>query len=184
MVKDGNLEECRHYVDELVKDSIVMNTILPVKDPATAALINNFRMMAAQNGIELHIDIQNDLSHIATNVYETNKIIGNLLQNAIEETKTHADKSYGIYLYIIKRGEFCIIRVANELNEKQSVEKYLTDIYKHGYTTKPGHDGIGLSSIRSLASRYRGFVYTRMEENIIHFVAKIPLSCMEVHNGE
>lgn len=176
MINNGNLESCRKYVNELVKDSIAMNTMLPIKDPAISAMINNFRILAAREGIELHIDIQNDLSSIVTNVYETNKIISNLLQNAIDEVKTHKDKSYGIWLYIFKRGEFCNIHVANELGEDMPQEDYVMNIYKQGYTTKLGHDGIGLSSIQTLAKRYKGLIYTYLEGNIIHFIAEIPIS--------
>lgn len=66
------------------------------------------------------MDIQNDLARIATNVYETNKIISNLLQNAIDETVTHEDRCYGIWLTILKRGEYCVIRVSNELGEGEA----------------------------------------------------------------
>jgi sensor histidine kinase regulating citrate/malate metabolism len=139
-------------------------------------MINNFRILAAREGIELHIDIQNDLANVVTNVYETNKIISNLLQNAIDEVKTHKDKAYGIWLYIFKRGEFCNIHVANELEEDVPQEDYVKNIYKQGYTTKLGHDGIGLSSIQTLAKRHKGLIYTYLEGNIIHFIAEIPIS--------
>lgn len=175
MIHSGNMKECEKYIDELVQDSIAMNMVLPIKDPAISAMINNFRMLAAREGIELHMDIQNDLSHVITNVYETNKIISNLLQNAIDETRTHQDKSYGIWLYILKRGEFVVIHVANELKTTASNAEYVRDIYEQGYSTKQGHEGVGLSSIRNLAERYRGVIYTRMEDNIIHFIAKIPI---------
>lgn len=35
---------------------------------------------------------------------------------------------------------------------------------------------MGLSSIKALAARYRGTVYTQLEGNVIHFVAKIPIN--------
>ena len=176
LVNEGNLEACRKYVNEMVQDSMTMNNVLPIKDPATSALVNSFQTLAAREGIKLHIDIRNDLSHVVTNVYETNKVISNLLQNAIDEVKKHDDKSYGIWLYIIKRGEYCIIHVANTFQEKISPEDYIKNMYKPGYTTKLGHDGVGLSSVRTLLERYGGVIYTRVEENIIHFVAKIPLN--------
>lgn len=138
--------------------------------------VNNFRMISARDGIELHIDFKNDMSNIATNVYETNKIISNLLQNAIDETKTHTDKSYGIWLYILKRGEFCVIHVANKLKNDIVEGELMKDVYKQGYTTKDGHSGIGLSSIYTLSLRYRGIVYTRLEGDIVHFIAKIPFN--------
>lgn len=163
-------------MDALEKDSIRMNEILPVKDPAISAMIHNFQSLAAREGIALHIDIENDLTQIATNVYETNKIISNLLQNAIDETKTHEDKSYGIHLTILKRGEYIVIRVSNSIDPAKMSEKELSNIYKQGYSTKQGHQGVGLSSIRQLADRYRGTIYTQLEEDQIHFVAKIPIN--------
>jgi len=175
LLQTGNIDTCEKYVDELVRDSIAMNTLLPIKDPAVSALINNFRTLAAREGIELHMDIQNDLSHVVTNVYETNKIISNLLQNAIDETRNHADKSYGIHLMILKRGEFCVIHVTNAFPADVHAGQYIKDIYRHGYTTKLGHDGIGLSSVRTLLERYRGVIYTQVEEGTIRFTAKIPL---------
>ena len=179
LISEGNLEACRRYVDNLVKDSASMNTILPVKDPAIAALIYSFRTKAMEEGIELHLDIQNDLSGVITSVYETNKVIGNLLQNAIDEVKTHRDKSFGIHLFILKRGENCVIRVANKVTLKENPAAYLEDVYQPGHTTKEGHDGIGLCSIRNLLRRYRGVVYSRIEGDIIHFIAKIPINMRE-----
>lgn len=175
MINTDKFDACKKYLNELVKDCISMNTVLPVRDPAISVLINNFRIIAAGEGIELHIDIQNDMSNIATNAYETNKILSNLLQNAIDEMKLHKDKSYGIWLYILKRDEFCVIHVANEIREEISNEEYINNIYKHGYTTKSGHSGIGLSSIQALVKQYHGVIYTRIEGKVIHIIAKVPL---------
>ena len=176
LFRKGDMDECRTYLDNLVRDSTEMNTYLPIKDPAIAALVFSFRTMAFEYGIELHMDIQNDLSNVVTSVYETNKVIGNLLQNAIDEVRTHKDKSFGIHLYILKRGEDCIIHVANKVMPKGDTASFLQDIYKPGHSTKDDHEGIGLSSIQNLLSRYRGVVYSRMDDDIIHFVAKIPMS--------
>lgn len=176
LLRGGNAEACLRYMDSLERDSAIMNAVLPVKDPAISAMIHNFHFLAVREGIQLHIDIENDLSQIATNPYETNKIISNLLQNAIDETKDHEDKSYGIHLTILKRGEYIVIRVSNEVDPLRMNQAETERIYGQGYSTKQGHDGVGLGSIRQLAGRYHGTVYTRIEENIVHFVAKIPIN--------
>lgn len=177
LIREEKIEECKKYVAALEDDFARMNAVLPVQDPAISAMIHNFQALAAREGIQLHIDIETDLVQIATNVYETNKIISNLLQNAIDETMTHQDKSYGINLMILKRGEYCVIRVSNALGERILPTEELGRIFQQGYTTKNGHEGVGLSSIRLLAARYHGTVYTQLEGNIIHFVAKIPIDC-------
>ena len=154
-----------------------MNAVLPIQDPAISAMIHNFQTLAAREGIQLRIDVETDLVQIATNVYETNKILSNLLQNAIDETAAHRDKSYGIDLTVLKRGEYCVIRVSNQLEDRRMTAEELGRIYQQGYTTKQGHEGVGLSSIRLLAARYHGTVYTQLEGSVIHFVAKIPIDC-------
>ena len=161
---------CEKYLEELLQDSVAMNRLLPLKDAAVSALILSFQSRAQQEGISLEITVENDLSQIATNVYETNKIIGNLLQNALDETERLPDRSYGIHLTILKRGEFCIINVANETRQGDPMASY-----QAGASSKSGHEGIGIASIQALAARYGGVVYSRMEGQVIHFVAKIPL---------
>ncbi len=161
---------CERYLNEILKDSIEMNQILPLHDAAVSALILSFKNKAAQSGIRMDILIENDLSQIATNVYETNKVIGNLLQNAIDETEMVPDKSYGIKLSILKRGEFCIMNVSNRVSRINPM-----GTYQVGHSSKDGHEGIGIASIQALAAKYGGVVYSRMEGDIIFFVAKLPL---------
>lgn len=175
LIAGNKIEECRSYVNALEKDSAEMNVLMPIRDPAISATIFSFQLLAIRNGISLHIDIEYDLSQIATDVYETNKILSNLLQNAIDEVSAHTDKSFGIWLTIIKRGEFCVIRVSNKVKDILQAEQ-LGRLYDQGYTTKKGHEGVGLSSIRLLAERYHGIIYTQTEDDIIHFIARIPIN--------
>lgn len=175
LIRQNKMEDCRRYINALEEDVAIMNAVLPVRDPAISALIHNFRLMAVRQGTELHMDIHYDLSQIATNVYETNKIISNLLQNAIDEVATHEDKSHGIWLTILKRGEYCVIRVSNKLKTHLSQEE-LNNIYRQGYTTKQGHEGVGLSSLRTLIGRYNGVIYTQVEGDEIQFVARVPIN--------
>ena len=179
LLRQGKTEECLRYVDALEEDTANMNAVLPIKDPAISAMIHNFQVLAGREGIRIHSEIRYDLSQIATNVYETNKIISNLLQNAIDETSRHEDKSYGIWLTILKRGEYCVIRVSNKV-EHIPTEEELGQIYQQGFTTKKGHDGVGLSSLRTLIGRYRGALYTQMEGDVIHFVAKVPINYAKI----
>lgn len=175
LIRQGKVDECLKYVNALEEDSAIMNSILPVKDPAVSALIHNFRVLAVREGIALNIDIQYDMSQIATNVYETNKIISNLLQNAIDEVSTHEDKSFGIHLTVIKRGEYCVIRVSNKLKRVPDANE-LGEVFKQGYTTKQGHDGVGLSSLKTLLARYHGAIYTQLEDDVISFIARVPIN--------
>lgn len=184
MFGEGNVEECRKYVDFLQQDAIAVNTVLPVKDAAVAAVLNHFQILAGREGIVLNMDIQNDLSQVVTNVYETNKIISNLLQNAIDEVRNHADKSYGIRLYIFKRDQYAVIHVANQVEGRRTDPKEIDRMFLQGYTTKSGHEGVGLSSIKSLLVRRKGLITIKQEGKVIHFVVRIPIRFGEIEANE
>ena len=184
LIAQEKWDECRDYVNALVRDTSQMNAVLPVKDPAVAALIHNYRIQAAQNGITLTLDIRDDLSQVVTSAYETNKLIGNLLQNALDELSGR-DEPGEIELMIFKRGDNCLVRVSNNLPDPAAFAARQADIFRQGFTTKHGHDGVGLSSIKALANEKGGDVTCWLEDDIVHFTVAIPLmhTVKEEQNG-
>lgn len=174
LIAQQKWEECRSYVNALVQDTNRMNAVLPVRDPAVAALLHNYRMLAAQSGIPLVLDIRDDMAEVVTSAYETNKIIGNLLQNALDELSRQPD-SGEIVLSIFKRGEYCLVRVSNKVSDPEAFAGRREEFFRQGFTTKQGHDGVGLSSIRALARQSGGDVTAWTEEDTVHFVASIPI---------
>ncbi len=174
LIAQQKWEECRGYVNALVQDTNQMNAVLPVKDPAVAALIYNFRILAAQSGISLILDIRDDMADVVTSAYETNKIIGNLLQNALDELSQQSGPGT-IELSIFKRGEYCLIRVSNKVRNQDAFMDRQDEIFRQGFTTKQGHDGVGLSSIQALIRSKGGDVTARLEEDIVYFVVSIPM---------
>jgi len=183
LIAQQKWDECRGYVNALAQDTAELNAILPVKDPAIAALIGNFKALAAQRGIVLQVDLRDDMTHISTSTYETNKIIGNLLQNALDEMEQYPRQSGSrIELEIFKRGEYCLIRVSNKVFDEKAFVLNQENIFRQGYTTKQGHDGVGLSSIRALAQQAGGDVSAWLENDTAHFVASIPINYAIVHD--
>ena len=144
------------------------------KAPAIAALLHNYRMLAAQSGIPLVLDIRDDMADVVTSAYETNKIVGNLLQNALDELSRQPDPGE-LELSIFKRGEYCLVRVSNRVGDEEAFAARREEIFRQGFTTKQGHDGVGLSSIRALARQAGGDVTAWTEGEIVHFVASIPI---------
>lgn len=171
LINSGQYEKCAEYMDEIAADTTALNELLPIADPAVSAVIYSFRTTAAEKGIGMDIEILNDMSSIATGPYETNSIIGNLLQNAIDASEKLADRSFGILLRIFKKGEYCLISVSNKLEEDSTVP-----VIGSGISTKSGrHEGVGLMSVKLLTERYRGTVYQKIEDDVITTTAKIPL---------
>ena len=174
LIAQEKWDECRAYVNALVHDTNSMNEVLLVKDPAVAALIHNYRQTALQRGIDFEMDIRDDMADVVTTAYETNKLIGNLLQNALDELEKH-DEPGEIELAIFKRGEYCMVRVSNKVSDPEAFARHMDDIFRQGYTTKTGHDGVGLSSIKALAESKGGSVTCWQDGDTVRFVASIPI---------
>lgn len=174
LIAQQKWDECRGYVNALVQDTSQMNDVLPVKDPAVAGLIHNYRLLAEQSGHTLSLDIWNDMSEVVTSAYETNKIIGNLLQNALDELSHHRQPGK-IDLAVFKRWEYCLVCVSNRVQNAAAFSQRQEEIFHQGFTTKQGHDGVGLSSIRTIARQAGGDVTVWLEGDTVHFVASIPM---------
>jgi sensor histidine kinase regulating citrate/malate metabolism len=148
-----------------------MNEVLPLHHPAVSALLTTFREIAIHKGIKLEILIYYNLANIPCTVSEINKLIGNLVQNAIDEVEQHSDKDRWVQVMILKRSGNSVIKVTNRSNKEMNSYKH---IFNPGYSTKPSHEGIGLTTVQKLVAKYNGAVYPEFEEDVVHFIVQIP----------
>lgn len=79
------------------------------------------------------------------------KIIGVLIDNAIEEVKKLKDKNIGISLYLEK--EILNIKVSNNYSGRIEIDK----IFDEGYTTKGAGRGYGLSLVKKIIDNNSNF---------------------------
>ena len=129
--------------------------------------------MALQKGLQMDIEIHDNLQFISTGVYETNTILGNLLQNAIDELELHPEvESRTIHVLILKRGRNNILKVSNDCH---LAPEEMSKIFLPGFTTKKSHEGLGLANALRIAEKYDGTVYPEFEGQTVHFIAKIPM---------
>jgi len=173
LMKRGEYQKCREYLESLCVDTEAVNSLIPISDMAIAALINNYREMCLKKRIPLELDIEDNMSGIVCTVYEANKIIGNLLQNAYDEASLQPGGStaYGIRLNIFKRSGMTTIRISNKVTDVSKI----VEICEFGHSGKSGHDGIGLNNIMQIVDRHGGVFYWEIKEkNIINFIVKIP----------
>lgn len=171
LIEQGLYSECGDYVRMMVKTTTAMNDMLPLHDPAVSAMINSFREMASQRGVELQVSISNDLQQIPCTVYEINTIIGNLIQNAMDELEQNRELRSWISVLILKRGGNHIIKVTNPCHQTEDVFR---NCFKPGFTTKQSHEGIGLTTAMRIVTRYHGVIFTESDEGVISFIVQVP----------
>lgn len=171
MLEGKRYAECTDYVQTMVDEVSDLNEVLPLYHPAVGALLSTFREVAAHKGIKLEIFVYYNLSHIPCTVSDINKMVGNLVQNAIDEVEQHPTKDRWIQVMILKRSGKSVIKVTNRSSKEISSYKH---IFNPGYSTKPLHEGIGLTTVQKIAAKYDGVVYPEFEDDFVHFIVQIP----------
>ena len=144
---------------------------MPVSDAVVGSMLFNMREEARRRGSEITYNITYDMEDVFCNGFELNKIIGNLLQNAIDAMRTEEDKAFGIKLSIFRRrGNTVIVSENRFTGDPERIAR----VFEPGYSTKRGHEGIGLSMALRTAEKYGGRVYPEFEKDVIRFVVNIP----------
>lgn len=167
LIEHGKYEECYRYIEEIVEDTRDINQLLPLHYPAIGSLLYTYKELAMQKGLSLEFHLLYDLKHMPCNIYEMNKVLGNLLENAIEATEQGS-----ISVHINKQYEQIILSVSNPIDE-ESIQ--LNDLFTQGFTTKEKHEGIGLPAIQQIIEKYNGVMYPSIKERQFMMTVRIPL---------
>lgn len=85
------------YYQSLLKECKLNNNLnllnpQTINNPSIYSLLNNKYYQALQYGITMNFEIFSDLSTINFNIYEFTRILGILLDNAIEAAKETTEK--------------------------------------------------------------------------------------------
>ncbi len=171
LVNTGEYENCRDYVQKLVADAAAVNDIMPVSDAVVGSMLYNMREEARRKGSDITYEITYDMADVLCNGFECNKIIGNLLQNAIDALETPQDKARGIHARIFKRRGNTVVTVENRFTGDKTA---IARVFEAGYSTKANHEGIGLSMVLRTVRHYGGRVYPEFENGLLRFVVNIP----------
>ncbi|MFB9768554.1 sensor histidine kinase [Lactiplantibacillus modestisalitolerans] len=115
--------------------------------PALSGLIYAKYALAASQDVHLQVMLLEDVILPPTDQVNVVRIIGNLLDNAIDAAQ-QADGQ--VQLTVSNTPTAVQFTVQNQLPNQQVVN--LKQLSKPRFTTKPGHRGYGLSSIAQLAS--------------------------------
>lgn len=171
LIETNNFEQCKEYVATMVKESNAINDVLPVHSPIISAMLHGFREDAESRGIHMDIEILYDMKELSVAPYDLNRILGNLIQNAIDEIKRNKDDKYGIRLRISKADNMTVIDISNRFDP---LLHNINHMFNDKYTTKRRHDGIGLNTILRITESYGGMIYPEINDDIIHFILRLP----------
>ena len=139
------------------------------ENPALVSLLNAKAAYAQNQGVAFRLNIDCALDDLFINNLDLCRIVGNLADNAIEAAAESDLKSVCITINA-KNADDKLIVITNSTKGHVDVER----IQLPGETTKAGHSGIGLPTVRAIISEYGNSVF-RITYFDYEFVAYLEL---------
>lgn len=151
----NDLEGLKKYHFHMQKESTIINSVMPINEylkdnPALYGLILSKFTYSEVKNVIFRSNISSNISFTNINMYDFCKVLGILLDNAIEAA-TESDKKQ-VELYIHEHSE--IFGVVVEVSNTYSGVIDQEDIFKNGFTTKKDHSGFGLWEVKKIVTKY------------------------------
>lgn len=141
------IKECKEVNNMGILDPKVIN------NSAVYSIITNKYYLAEEYGISMEVEIMIDFNQLNISTYELCRILGILLDNAIEAAKECNEKVINVRFVKDHRANRKLIIIENSYN---NVDIDLDKIYEKGYSTKsenPHEHGLGLWTVRKILSK-------------------------------
>lgn len=134
-----------------------------VKILGLKALLSTKLIKAASMSIDIKVDIVEDIQYISMNIMDLCRIIGILMDNAIEAAEPCEHPK--IYICVVNKNGYVIIALQNNFSGEKPV---IYKIYKEGFSTKGSGRGLGLYTVKSIIDKKYDnvFLNTSIEESM------------------
>lgn len=151
-IQAKDIDGLEKYYSQLLKDCQEVTNLSglnpeSINNPAIYSLLASKYYLATEKGIEFDLDIFMDLTSIDMKIYEFCRILGILLDNAIQATQECEEKHITVTIRKDNRCKRQLLVIENTYKEKDiDTEK----IFEKGYSTKEGNTGLGLWEVRQI----------------------------------
>lgn len=146
--------DVQDYVRRIYEDVQSVGNLLRTSVPAVNALLSAKSADCQDRGIAFHVDIQSAWTNIPVNGWELCRIIGNLVDNAIDALEEGASSAPTINVTIAEDIQNWLLTVEN--NGPEIAPEHRKSILLAGFTTKSEGHGNGLSIVKDLIDAYGG----------------------------
>lgn len=166
-IENNDMTGLKKYFEEVKKDCKITNNLSIINpriinNPGIYSLLNNKYFKATNLGITFEIEFFLNLTNLPINIYYLSRILGILIDNAIEEAEKCDEKIVKISFITESKNNRSVITVKNTYSNK---DVDLEKIFEKGLSGKENHSGIGLWEVRK---------YIRKSNNLDLFTSKDP----------
>ena len=150
-----------NFNNNIELNDIVIAKLNSIKVSSLKSLITNKVLVAQNNNIDVDINIQGEIHDFYTDEMQLSRILGILLDNAIEASLELTDDKK-IEMNIIQIDKTTDIQISNTFNNTGTP---ITDFNKEGFSTKGTNRGLGLSSAHEIANKLNMLLNTEIDGN-------------------
>lgn len=152
---NNDMKGLRKYYFQLVEDiqqSNNLTTLSPkvVNNPAIYNVLATKYHKADSLGIKIHLEAFLDMNELHMKIYEFTRVLGILMDNAIEATSECENKIINVSFRKDSRKHMQLLVIENTYKNKDvDTDK----IFEKGYSTKKGNTGLGLWEVRQILKK-------------------------------
>ena len=152
---NNDMEGLKQYYSQLVEDiqhSNNLTTLSPkvVNNPAIYNVLASKYHKADSLGIKIHLEAFLDMNELHMKIYEFTRILGILMDNAIEAASECDNKIINVTFRKDNRKHMQLLIIENTYKNKDiDTDK----IFEKGYSTKKNNTGLGLWEIRQILKK-------------------------------
>lgn len=157
-VSTKQYDKLQEHINKVLKECNIVNNLSVIdpnifNDPAIYGIVGAKYFLACEADITFDLDVITNIKDISFPMPELSRILGILLDNAIEATNKVENKYIRLEMKYDNRKGADVIRVVNTYDT--SIQLNLIDIYKKGVSSKKEKSGIGLWEVKKLVSKAR-----------------------------
>lgn len=172
LIELKSYDEVSNYIEMVYKDIKKVNRILKTSNTAINALLQAKVVDCEDNSILTDVKITTRLEELRVPSWEMCRVIGNLIDNAIDAVKCITEKQFiTIEINEVRDSYFFVVKNNGGIISNDMVDK----IFVPGYTTKNEKDrGMGLAIVKEIVSKYHGDISVSSDDKVTVFSVKIP----------
>ena len=154
-INTDDMEGLKKYYLELEKDCERVNNLYilnpdSINNPGIYNLLTSKYHEATEKGIDVTIYYLLNLDELNMKIYEFARILGILLDNAIEASEKSSEKIINISFRRDSKNNRDVISIENSYSNKDVDTE---TIFNKGFSEKENHSGLGLWEVRKILSK-------------------------------
>ncbi len=145
----------------------VIESINPeiINQPAIYGIVGAKYFTANSKNIKFKLDVLTDISKIDFDFTDLSRVLGILLDNAIEASEKSDDPKISLSFTYNKAKQANIIEIKNSINPNSKID--VSKIFNKGVSSKKVKSGLGLWEVKKIiSSKSNSQIYANIENNI------------------